>query len=315
MPDRLSLKYAGAAFFVAATLVFSPPAMAGFQWIAPGDAASAPPMGLPQEMSPPAVLAPAPMPVPAPAPAPATMASPEVISPLVITGGSNGPTTQPNDNTVVQGFAKSVPLAVALRQILPIGYGFSIDQDVDMGTLVSFQGGHPWRDTLRDALTPAGLVMREQGQMVSIGFSRGVTAKVDTHKYQSGTEPKSLAYQPPAAAETSIITPVPDEAIKPDAVKPDTSVAEIWSAERGQHLRKILEEWCKRSNVEFDWLSEYDYPLQASVSFSNGFENAVRSLLTGFENAHPQPVAELHSNPNINQMVLIVRTRGNTNSD
>lgn len=309
MPDRLSLKYTGAAFLVAVSFCVSSPAMAGFQWIAPSDAASAPPMGLPPEMMPPPqVQQAAPQPV-------APVASPEVISPLVITGGANGSTTQAPDNTGVVGFAKGVPLAVALRQILPIGYGFSIDQDVDMGTLVSFQGGHPWRDTLRTALAPAGLVMREDGQMVSVGFSHSLAAQAGAQypTYQAGLGPKNLAASAPA---DSVIMPVPEEAIKLEPSKgSDSAVAEAWQAERGQYLRKILEDWCRRSNVEFNWLSEYDYPLQASVSFSNGFENAVRSLLTGFENAHPQPVAELHSNPNINQMVLVVRTRGNSNND
>ena len=88
-----------------------------------------------------------------------------------------------------------------------------------------------------------------------------------------------------------------------------------WAAERGESLQKVLESWCRRSNVEFDWLAEYDYPLAASVSFSGTFEQAVRNLLAGFENAHPQPIAELHTNPSLGQMVLVVQTRGNTNSD
>ena len=72
---------------------------------------------------------------------------------------------------VVRGFANQVPLSVALRQILPPGYGFSMDPDVDMGTLVSFHGGKPWRETLADALAPSGLVLHEQGQMVAIAHA------------------------------------------------------------------------------------------------------------------------------------------------
>ncbi len=45
------------------------------------------------------------------------------------------------------------------------------------------------------------------------------------------------------------------------------------------------------------------------------FEEAVRNLLSGFEGSHPQPVAELHINPRLGQTVLIVQTRGNSNSD
>jgi hypothetical protein len=215
---------------------------------------------------------------------------------------------------------------VAMRQILPTGYAFSIDQDVDMGTLVSYRGGHPWRDTLRDALEPVGLVVREQGQMVAVGYPTRlpapaapitsasatpvpVLAPASGMTYQSGAQPKSLAL-PLSPSVFSAPEPAPSEAISEPLPLPES-----WTAERGQGLRKVLDEWSHRSHVEFDWLSEYDYPLQASVAFTGSFENAVRSLLTGFEGAHPQPVAELHSNPNLGQMVLVVQTRGNTNSD
>ena len=122
--------------------------------------------------------------------------NPEIISPIVIEGAPLAPSTAPSTpsvpgraqsststlgilpasgpDTVVQGFANNVPLAVALREILPPGYGFSIDQDVDLGTLVSFQGGKSWRETLQSMLQPADLVMREQSEMVAIGRSQGL---------------------------------------------------------------------------------------------------------------------------------------------
>ena len=88
-----------------------------------------------------------------------------------------------------------------------------------------------------------------------------------------------------------------------------------WEAQNGVTLHRVLEDWCRRAHVDLDWLAEYDYPLQASVRFNGTFEEAVRDLLIGFEGAHPQPVAELHSNTHAGQMVLVVQARGNTNSD
>ena len=258
----------------------------------------------------------------APAPIADNPGGPEIISPLVIGGAPI------ENNAVVIGFAKQVPLPVALRQILPSGYAFSIDQDVDMGTLVSFQGGRPWRETLRDALAPVGLVMRDQGQMVMVGHSRMAPSVVTAlpapipmavgPAYREGMAPRNLAVANmapvPMQVSPSVIVPIPDDAIKLEAIK-DPNVNDVWMAERGAHLRHVLEDWCRRANVEFNWLSEYDYPLQASVSFSGNFETAVRSLLAGFEDAHPEPVAELHSNANVGQMVLVVRSRGNTNNN
>ena len=343
MAGRLSLKYAGAALLFAVTAGISSPAMAGFQWVAPGDAASAPPMMAPQ-VAPPMAAPAASMSMSEPT---VIGDGPEIISPVVISGNSapkyeapsyeskmvEPPLVEPKmvepkttvktlrlpekaskaDKGVVVGFAKSVPLAVALRQILPSGYAFSIDQDVDMGTLVSFNGGRNWRDTLRDALSPVGLTMHEQGQMVEIAFAgRGVAPIMS----DAGQMPAPMPMNAPS--QQPLIAPLPaDMLVMPNNAMSSSAMpaSESWTAERGAHLRKTLEGWARRANVEFDWMSEYDYPLEASVSFSGTFENAVRSLLTGFEGAHPQPVAELHANPGMGQMVLVVQTRGNSNSD
>ena len=306
---------------------------AGFQWVVPSDAPNVQPAPV--------------IPVPRGNFNP-SVGAPEVISPVVIEGqrdvsepspvtnhaplrqGSAGSEmlsssarpgverpeapTVASTSEVVQGFAKQVPLAVALRQLLPPGYGFSVDQNVDLGTLVSFQGGQTWRDTLRTALEPASLVMREQGQMVTI--NRADQAVVVDDNLHPARETLSSASMPmkgdrvvqPASGVTEAITMPASEA----GAGP---VVQSWSAERGDTLRKILEEWSRRANIEFDWKSEYDYPLQASVAFSGTFEDAVRNLLTGFELAHPQPVAELHANSNLGQMVLVVSTRGNNYSN
>ena len=290
---------------------------------APAPVAPQPPQGLPvfessapaapQSLQPVQPLRPAVPPVPASASAPAV----------------------PADNSIVVGFAHSVPLAVALRQILPNGYAFSIDQDVDMGTLVSFQGGHPWRDTLRDALAPVGLVSHEQGQLVVIGSpvhgagmapvpSKPALSPPPSRQphYRVGMEPRDLT----SSVSVGVASPSSSAPPSPPFVAPPIILGggpvsapvvqeETWSAERGDRLRAVLDGWCHRSGIEFDWLSEYDYPLQASVSYAGNFEGAVRTLLTGFEGAHPQPVAELHSNPSLGQKVLVVQTRGNTNTD
>jgi type IV pili sensor histidine kinase/response regulator len=103
----------------------------------------------------------------------------------------------------------------------------------------------------------------------------------------------------------------PDRAVS----KNEISSPSTWTAERGDSLRKVLTSWSKRSRVEVEWLAEYDYPLQASVNFVGTYEAAVRALLVGFEEAHPQPVAQLHTNPSMGQRVLVVRARGNSNKD
>ena len=211
-----------------------------------------------------------------------------------------GTTTLTPSAEVVRGFAKQVPLAVALRQILPPGYGFSVDPDVDLGVLISFQGGKPWRDTLKDALEPAGLAMHEDGQMVTVGRAENMVIST------SLVAPHAMAPSQPVdmpATEAMSMAPT------------NEPVVEKWQASRGDSLHKIVQAWSERANVELNWLAEYDYPLQASVSFSGTYEDAVRNLLTGFQEASPQPIAKLHLNPALGQKVMIVETRGNNYSD
>ncbi len=418
MPVRFSSRHAGAIGLSLSLLVFSHPAFAGFQWVAP-----APPVEPPALQAAPVVsggVAPATLPTSfvarpssvepsssvALSPSALSgvnagtitvMGAPDVVSPVVITGAASsapmpitlsggsagggeaavytGPTAgllserpsslsaMPQESSpplpvaaesstgltmltgmaaplpgaapgaptkaedIVRGFANKVPLAVALRQILPAGFAFSVDQGVDVGTLVSFQGGRPWRETLREALMPAGLMAREQGQMVSIGYG---AAPVSDHALRLPSSP-SAARSPGMSVALAAPSSIPASAradsgavpmaqtmpvvVNPPAAAVPTATVEEWNAERGDSLRKILEGWSRRARVEFNWLAEYDYPMQASAAFNGTFEDAVRNLLTGFEDARPQPVAELHANPQLGQMVLVVQTRGNTGQD
>jgi len=97
----------------------------------------------------------------------------------------------------------------------------------------------------------------------------------------------------------------------------ETSVIspDSWHAERGQTLNTVLQGWCERANVQLVWNTDFDYPLAASVTLNDTFENAVRTLLTGFVAVSPQPVARLHRQGNAGQRVLIVETRGNLYQD
>ncbi len=244
------------------------------------------------------------IPVPAAAPMPDVSGQPlgSMLAPMP---DVSAPPVAAAPEEIIQGFANNVPLAVALRQILPPGYGFSIDQDVDLGTLVSFQGGKPWRETLTNMLQPAGLAMHEQDQMVSIGHAGAVMAAAAAPSAPMPPETPPLAPEP-------MMAPAPMEQA---GLAVPVTATETWSAERNMTLHKVLESWAHRAGVEFDWLSEYDYPLQASVSFTGTFEEAVRALLAGFQSASPQPIAELHNNPNAGQKVLVIQTRGNSYSD
>lgn len=80
----------------------------------------------------------------------------------------SGSTPATTSNIVVEGFADQVPLTVALRQVLPRGMVYSIAEDVDLQTRVSWQGGQPWRDVLISALQAVGLRATFASNMVRV---------------------------------------------------------------------------------------------------------------------------------------------------
>lgn len=109
---------------------------------------------------------------------------------------------------------------------------------------------------------------------------------------------------------------------QPSVVSPDQYGASLnaapqeeWRADKGETLKKVLEEWSERSGVQLAWQAEYDYPLQASVKYTGSFEDAVRSILVAFQEAQPQPIASLHKTGDDAQTVLVVQVRGNNFSD
>jgi hypothetical protein len=343
MPNKISTGICRTALALGLVLT-AMPAYAGFEWVAPPDQASAsdggygaPATRRPEVISPVIITgdgAPAMQSVPAgqygdgfspdvgtraEAAPPAVIVMPASQQAMPQGGLSNATLSLPpaSAGDVVQGFATMVPLSLALRQVLPVGFNFSIDQNIDMDTLVSYRGGKSWRETVRDMLAPVNLMAHEQGATLTVSrvgapavavASPSGAATMAPAFDNSGPSPVVVSASSGArsGASTQHLADIP-------AV--DVNSADGWSADRGDTLRKVLTVWCKRSGVELQWLAEYDYPMEATAHFSGGFEDAVRQLLAGFENARPQPVAELHTNASAGQMLLVVQARGNVYSN
>ena len=58
---------------------------------------------------------------------------------------------------VAQGFGRRVPLAFAVRQIVPPSVRVTYGPDVDTSAPVDWTGGAPWDQVLRAAVEPLGL--------------------------------------------------------------------------------------------------------------------------------------------------------------
>jgi hypothetical protein len=55
------------------------------------------------------------------------------------------------------GFGNDIPLALALRQIVPANYAFAFAQSINPGIRVSWNGGKPWDQVLNEMVSPLGM--------------------------------------------------------------------------------------------------------------------------------------------------------------
>lgn len=192
----------------AAMVLHVQPASAGFEWHAPASAA------------PPAAEAPAetsgepaaPMPVPL-APVSAETVQSMVSAPVAA-----------SDFEGVESFGKDMGIAVALRQIIPADYQFTLAPEVDPGQKLSWQGqGQPWPDFLNETLAPHGLKAYVRDHIV-------VVASAD-----------ALQSLPPATAKAvppmQTITSAPPAPAMPAMPSADESKAQItWDETRDAPL-------------------------------------------------------------------------------
>lgn len=191
------------------------------------------------------------------------------------------------------GFGKDMPLALALRQIVPSSYAFSFDPDVNIGSRVSWQGGEPWNVVLNQALMKEDLQAIVYDDMVfvrplAVEYSHDAVAPVV--EAEASEEPAPLA-------------PVEDD--KP-AYFDD---AHSWAARSGQTLRSVLSDWSDQVGVELHWENVYDYAITADWSYDGNYVHAVDGLLTAFEAETPKPEGSLHPNAPEGPAVLVVSVK------
>jgi len=142
-----------------------------------------------------------------------------------------------NDNAYPDavGFAKDVPLALALRQIVPADYAFSFGQNVNPGLRVSWNGGKAWNVVIADMLAPLGYSARISQKAVHIAHSEPDTMlapNVPTTPYKlepaAGTEQHTAAPQPVSRERNikrvNIVDPGAENIEKPTLIEKVTNI-------------------------------------------------------------------------------------------
>lgn len=152
------------------------------------------------------------------------------------------------DNSIFSdavGFAKDVPLALALRQVVPPEYAFSFERGVNPGYRVSWNGGKPWNEVVADMVTPLGYAVRISQKKVIIGAEKSASAASSTSSYA----PPALI-EPAAGTEEEIIDELPAElAIVDSPSKPantdivisskDAPLPSVANVERKREIKRV----------------------------------------------------------------------------
>lgn len=253
-----------------------------------------------------------------PEPPPAeTVASPSTAPAVVPT-----PVSTPAPD-LVEGFGKDIPLAIALRDIVPSHYAFSFSPREIAGTKISWRGGKPWQDVLKDALTAHDLdLAMNEGSILILRKATVVSGKdpeTTGHTMvanRSGVQSPSLDSAPVVDTNSeSSPTASPSSPESLLAAKPDPSRAFLamdlkavrkWQARPGTTLRETLESWSKESNVELNWSTPYDYPINNAFYFDGEFTQAVDSLLSSYRSENPSPKGRLYPNLPEGPSVLMI---------
>ncbi len=93
-----------------------------------------------------------------PAPAPVSAApAPAPLQPSLAAVPSAAPRVEGGQFSDAVGFGRDLPLALALSQVVPAEYSYAFAQNVNVGTMVSWQGGKPWNVVLDEMLAPNGM--------------------------------------------------------------------------------------------------------------------------------------------------------------
>ncbi len=231
---------------------------------------------MPEPIVPPADAMPA-APLPEPPPAEmANVAGDVLIEPPPVSDSVELQAIRPivpvADASILEGFGRDVPLALALQQIVPQGYAYAIAPNVNGGVSLTWTGGKSWIEELNQALAVHGYAATVRGRTLLINA------------------PESIAAFP--------ASPMMDEVFnktKPvDIIKADIQETRIWQAQPGDSLRRILSDWSKSTGVTLYWPDESDYVLTKSIRVNGTYAEAIDAVLTSLSALEPRPTAKLH---------------------
>jgi hypothetical protein len=196
------------------------------------------------------------------------------------------------DASMLDGFGRDVPLALALQQIVPAGYAYALAPNVNAGVSLSWSGGTSWIAALNSALSNHGYQASVRGRTVLI------------------MAPQSIAAFPASAIPDANFNATLSDSIVEAPSMPlsaDGQLSRIWQAKPGDSVRRILNDWSSMSGVTLYWPDTSDYVLTKSIRVNGTYADAVDAVLTSLAAIQPRPVATLHTNKGKGAPILVIK--------
>ncbi len=134
--------------------------------------------------------------------------------------------------------------------------------------------------------------------------------------------PEQAVESAPESAQETVIAEAPDAKPAPTPVAESAPASSSdmmdegpvglqavrpWNAAKGENLKTVLEQWCRHAGVELYWTGMSDYALPEPVETTSSFVDAVRSILTAYDNAPQRPVGNLHTGDSKSPPTLIIK--------
>lgn len=191
------------------------------------------------------------------------------------------------------GFGSDMPLAFALRQVIPEGYTHSFGKNINLGARVSWNGGKPWNLVVQDMVMPLGLGVSIQGTKVFIHNASqpqpvyAPQPQIQQHpQHQAIQQQQPVHTAPPANASPANLvvqqgrTGIQDPGAYPSqqprfSSSSNPNGVQFWQAHKGQNVRDILIEWSPKANVELSWQATENYRVAENVVINDTFNNAL----------------------------------------
>lgn len=173
------------------------------------------------------------------------------------------------------GWAKDLPLDIALKEIIPTDFVLKTN-GVNLNKTVSWTENLPWNIVLKTLANTGDFVANINWDLKEVSLApRSLTAVNDISTKQPQRLVSSPAFVP--------------------AVKPLTPPVETWVLDSTLSLRQNIENWGKKAGWTVIWEGA-DYPIVAKATFTGDFaspDGPLAKLIAAYDNSEKPLVAEL----------------------